>query len=87
MILIRARARDHVDDRPAAVAKLRAETRLLNLEFLNGLDRRNIPSFLDTGIIIAVHDADTVQQQISLGVAAAIGNEVRNETWGPAPLS
>src|ERR1700686_753046 len=79
VVLICSRSRHDVDNRASAVAELRTEVCLLNLEFLNRFDRRHVQSLLDTGIIVAVHYANAIQKQISLGIAASIGDKIRDE--------
>ncbi len=80
MVLIGARSRYHVDDRAAAIAELGAEIGLLDFELLNRVHRRNVQRLLNAGIVVAVHDADAIQQQVGLGVAAAVGYEIGDES-------
>src|ERR1700730_5133596 len=87
VVLICARSRDDVDNRTSAVAELRTEICLLDFEFLNRFDRRHVQSLLDAGIIVAVHYANAIQKQISLGIAAAVGYKIRDEARRTHPVA
>jgi hypothetical protein len=49
---------------------------VLDLELLDCLNRRHVDRFLDARVVIAVHDADAVEQKIGLRVAAAVGYKI-----------
>ena len=53
---VRTGLSDHVDDRAAGEAILRAEVRLLDLEFLHGFDRGRIGDLGDAAVGLEVGD-------------------------------
>ena len=79
MKLIRAGSGHDIHNGAAAIAELRPKVGLLDPELVNRFDRGDIESLLHAGIVVAVHDADTIQQHVRLGVPASVGDKVCDE--------
>ena len=72
MIGVGSRAGDHVDDRGAAKADLRAEIRLLDFELLNRVYGRDVERVIDAAVLLKAGSADAIHQDVSGRIAAAV---------------